>query len=260
MFIPIGDTPNDSRRVPWMNYTLIGVNVLIFFWLKATTGPGGYDKVLLHWGYTPLDGGILNLFSCMFLHGDILHLFGNMLYLYIFGDNIEARLGPVGFLAAYLATGVVATLAFAGFNADSVVPLVGASGAISGVQGLYFVACPRHKVKLLLWIYWYINVFYWNARWVMLLFLVTQDVIGLLAAGSRVGGVAHLAHLGGFGAGVLLMLALKPFVPRIEDAAWSEEQPHSWRYERGSRARLEDGRSARYRSRSLRSYDYDDDI
>ncbi len=247
MLIPIGDTPNDPRRVPWMNYTLIGANVLVFLWLKVVAPTdAAYQAALVRWGYIPAEGGLLQLFTCMFLHGGVLHLFGNMLYLYIFGDNVEARLGPLGYLLAYLGTGVAATLVYAGFNAEGTLPLVGASGAIAGVQGLYFVACPRHKVKLLFWIYWYIHVFYWNARLVMVLFLVTQDVVGLLVTDARVGGVAHLAHLGGFGAGLLLMFVLRPLVARIEAAAQAEDAPHSWRYGRPPPSTYVGGHSHRY--------------
>jgi len=245
-----------------MNYALIATNVLIYLWLKAVTGGdflgmsdgegSPYGNALETWGYTPSVGAPLTLFSCMFLHANLMHLGGNMLYLWIFGDNIEARLGPLGYLVAYLATGVVATLAFAWPNADSTHPLVGASGAISGVQGLYFIACPKHRVKMFFWFYMYVNRFLVNARLVMLFWFIMNDVLGLFAAAAHEGGgVAHLAHLGGFASGLLLMLGLRPLVRRIEQAAEGEisEEPHSWRYERPPGQHSYRGRTDRYRPR-----------
>jgi membrane associated rhomboid family serine protease len=216
MLLPIGDEPNDPR-VPWMNYTIIGANVVVFVLIQMA---GNSPELFFRYGYIPQRGGILPLFTCLFMHDGFLHIGGNMLFLWIFGDNVEARLGPLGYLAAYLGLGVVATLVFGAFNANSAVPLVGASGAISGVQGLYFVACPRHRVKLFVFVYFIITVVHWNARWVMAFWFVMQDLIpSYVQIQHHTGGhVAHMAHVGGFVGGLLLMLLLVLWMPGLRRA------------------------------------------
>ncbi len=242
ILLPIGDEPNDPKRIAWMNYALIAVNVLAFIWMRATyTTDAAFREFVGEYGYTPADGSVQTIFSSMFLHADWLHLGGNMLFLWIFGDNIGARLGALGYLLAYLAVGVAATLIFGAFNADSTMPLIGASGAISGVQGLYFIICPRHRVKLFVFLYVYINVLKVNARWIMGLWFVLQDVLPLLVSIEVETGdlVAHMAHLGGFASGLALMLILKPLAPGLADAELAE-QGHSHRYVSGA------ARSKRY--------------
>ena len=255
MFLPIGDEPNHPKHVAWMNYALIGVNIVVFLWMRSThAGPEAFNGLVLEYGYKPADGSVATIFTSMFMHAGWLHLFGNMLFLWIFGDNVEARLGPLGYLGAYLGVGVAATLVFGAFNAQSTIPLVGASGAISGVQGLYFVACPRHRVKLLVWLYVIVTVIKVNARWLMAIWFVMQDLIPVLVRVDGVPGdsVAHLAHLGGFASGLALMLVLKPLAPRIEAAAL---------YERGIGGRYAGGRanSDRY-DRSRRNDPYESGI
>jgi membrane associated rhomboid family serine protease len=222
MLLPIGDQPNDSRRVPWMNYAIIGLNGVVFvlIWASART-PEAFQGLLFTWGYTPAEPRLVTIFSGMFLHGGWMHLLGNMLFLWIFGDNIEARLGPLGYLLAYLGVGVAATLVYGAFNSGSEIPVVGASGAISGVQGLYFIACPKHKVKVFIWFYFYISVVYVSARLIMGFWFVLQDLLPVvLSDGPTPGGddgVAHLAHLGGFAAGLVLMLILERFIRRSDE-------------------------------------------
>jgi len=136
----------------------------------------------------------------MFLHGSFMHLFGNMLFLWIYGDNVEQRLGPPVYLFAYLATGIVATLAHAIVFSSSQVPLVGASGAISGVLGFYFVLFPKNTVRMLVFLPPFLmQVFVIPARWVLGMFLLVDNLLPFLLAGE--GGVAHGAHIGGFVAG-----------------------------------------------------------
>lgn len=168
----------------------------------------------------------------MFLHGGWWHLGGNMLFLWIFGDNVESRLGHLGFLALYLLAGVAALYAhllLAGGDAD--MPLVGASGAVSGVQGLYFVACPGARVRLFFWMLYVVRVFLVPARGLMLVWFFLQDVLPLLIAGTR-DNVAHWAHLGGFAAGLACMALLVPFLGRNEPpprASLAERYPHRLR-------------------------------
>jgi len=162
------------------------------------------DVVIEKYGYRPGKPSVLALLLCMFLHSGWMHLIGNMLYLFIYGDNVEYRLGPIPYLIAYLGTGAVATISFAMANAGSVVPLVGASGAISGVLGFYLIWFPYNYVRVFLWIFVFVQVIHVRAIVVLLIYLFLDNLLPYLAsrgAGGG-GGVAHLAHLGGFGAGV----------------------------------------------------------
>jgi membrane associated rhomboid family serine protease len=235
MFIPIGDAPN-PRGMPWMTLALIAANVAVYLIVTLPLGATppdpndpllreylqaiaprlppevplrtvlgeltAYDLFVFDHGYRPGAPGLIDLFSAMFLHGGLLHLAGNMLYLWIYGDNVEHRLGPVGFLFWYLVTGVAATLAFALFAGGSQVPLVGASGAISGVLGFYFVLFPAHVVRVLvLLVPFYMGTVLLNARVVLAIYLVIDNLLPFLFAGAG-SPVAHGAHIGGFVAGV----------------------------------------------------------
>ncbi len=243
MLIPFGDEPNDKTRTSWMNYALIATNVIVFL-ATYMRGLDVFEPILDRWAFQPGHATVTTVYTSMFLHVGWLHLIGNMLFLWIFGDNIEARLGAFGYLLAYLAVGAAATLTYGAF---AQAPVVGASGAISGVQGLYFVACPKHRVRVFVWFYFFITVMRVNARWIMGFWFVMQDLIPtLMGLHVQMGdGVAHLAHLGGFASGVVLMLLLKPWVKRVSIAAAAEL---------GNAHRYVGGRSAshRYRRRGPR--------
>jgi membrane associated rhomboid family serine protease len=162
-----------------------------------------YDLFTFEHGYRPNAPELADLFSCMFLHGGFMHLFGNMLFLWIYGDNVERRLGAFSYLGAYLATGVAATLSHALVFRSSDVPLVGASGAISGVLGFYFVFFPRNSVRMLAFLPPFLmQTFEIPARFVLGMYLVADNLLPFLFAGA--GGVAHGAHIGGFIAGALV--------------------------------------------------------
>jgi membrane associated rhomboid family serine protease len=167
-------------------------------WLR---GLNHYSLFVHKYGYKPGFPDLVSLFFCMFLHAGFWHIAGNMLFLWIYGDNVEFRLGGLGYLVAYLVTGIAATLAFAAFATESGIPLVGASGAISGVLGLYLVWFPHNQVRLLIWM---IFIFFVHVRaiWVLLAYLVIDNLLPFLAAQGGSGGVAHGAHLGGFFAGM----------------------------------------------------------
>lgn len=214
MLIPIGDEPNE-HRTPWVNWALIATNVLVFVLVQKS---GRDEGIVERWAYVPSAPSLQTAFSSMFLHGDWMHLLGNMLFLWIFGDNVEARLGRLGYLAAYLATGLVATVVHGVSDPSSAVPSLGASGAISGVQGLYVVAFPRNRVKLLVWFY-VVTIVYVKAAWVIGLWFVLNDLVPFLFDRTVLGGVAHGAHLGGFAAGLLLCLVLRPFLRASAPAA-----------------------------------------
>ena len=136
----------------------------------------------------------------MFLHSGFFHLAGNMLFLWIYGDNVEHRLGPVWYLVAYLVTGAAATSVHAAFNSSSLLPMVGASGAISGVLGFYFIWFPHNRVRLWVVLFpFFMNVVHWPARLVLGIYLFMDNVLPFLATlGVEAGGVAYGAHIGGF--------------------------------------------------------------
>ena len=163
-----------------------------------------YDLFLFDYGFRPADPGLFALLTSMFLHSGFMHLAGNMLFLWIYGDNVEHRLGRVRFLFAYLATGIAATLFHTAFDSASALPLVGASGAISGVLGFYFLWFPHNRVRL--WVVFFpffMNVIYAPARLVLGVYLILDNLLPFLVTqGLEGGGVAYGAHIGGFLAGL----------------------------------------------------------
>ncbi len=211
MFIPLRDE-NPTRRFPIVTVTLIALNILIFFY--QVFSPQGLEYHVLRMGAIPYEithfttvtffpriSPPLTLLTSMFIHGGILHLFGNMLYLWIFGNNIEDFLGPLRFILFYLISGLGASLIHIAFHPSSQVPMVGASGAIAGVLGAYFLLYPGARVLTLVFI-WILPV---PAFIILGLWFVAQVVnVGIG------GGVAWFAHIGGFLIGLgLLQLYLK---------------------------------------------------
>jgi membrane associated rhomboid family serine protease len=214
MLFPIGDSPNFSHVRPVVNWGLIAANVLVFLLAKMQTGgDAGYAAWTLEWGFTPVAPTIETFFTSMFLHADFMHLAGNMLFLWIFGDNVEGRLGHAGYLLAYLAFGLAAVLFFRVLAPGSTIPLVGASGAIFGVEGFYFLAFGRNRVRVIYWIL-IAGAAEIPAR-VMLGISFVFNLVYMLAQGDKLGGgVAYAAHVGGFVIGLLLALALRAVSPR----------------------------------------------
>jgi membrane associated rhomboid family serine protease len=156
----------------------------------------------------------LTLFTSMFLHGGFLHIAGNMLYLWIFGDNVEDTLGHGRFLLFYLLSGVAAALAQIVVHPDSSVPMVGASGAVSGVLGAYLLLFPYARVLVLLIFGFFVRIVRWPATVVLGFWIVVQFLNGLItvsvAAGGAAGGTAWFAHIGGFVAGIVLLFLMRP--------------------------------------------------
>lgn len=184
-------------------------------WLNSLSR---YDVFVFDWGYQPGRASLLDLLVCMFLHGGLLHLAGNMLFLWIFGDNVEDRLGRVGYLLAYLFTGACATWFFAAFEPDSLIPLLGASGAISGVLGFYLIWFPHNRVNVFVFLgFWFMDVIPVRAFWVLLFYLVIDNLLPFFVGGAS--GVAHGAHIGGFVAGSALAWVLAKTVG--ERAGWT---------------------------------------
>ena len=232
MFLPLDDLPHAPGRA-YVNTLLIAANITVFlvFTLPLlSTRPDMHDPALLdylhrqginsvhqvrdvvahisayelfvyRYGFKAAAPDLSSLFGSLFLHGGLFHLAGNMLFLWIFGRNVEHRLGSAGYLGVYLFTGVMATLFFAMFTQKSYTPLIGASGAISGVLGCYFIWFPRHKIKTFVFLFPLVmDSFYLPARLVLGFYLIVDNLLPfLLSQGGS--GVAHGAHLGGFFAG-----------------------------------------------------------
>lgn len=252
MILPLGDTPNPPGT-PVGTYALLLANFAVYALITFPLSSAGvdpndpllleyvtavtphlpetmsaerfmaqisaYDLFVFRHGFRPAHPSLATLFTSLFLHANLLHLLGNMLFLWIYGDNVEHRLGVVAFVAAYLITGVAATSFHAVFDLGSNLPLVGASGAISGVLGFYFLWFPHNRVRLFVLFFPFImQTILVPARLVLGAYLVFDNIVPFL--GSRGGGgVAYGAHIGGFIAG----LAIASMVRRRETWATPDE-------------------------------------
>jgi membrane associated rhomboid family serine protease len=207
--IPIGDDNSARRITPVVTYTLIALNVLMFF-LELNNGNAFIER----WAFVPSRfladpvGDFPTLFTAMFMHAGWVHLLGNMLYLWIFGDNVEDRLGHGMYTVFYILCGLGATFAQLAFSLGSSIPNLGASGAIAGVLGAYLVMFPRGSVNVLLGRV----VTRMSALIVIGFWIVIQifSQVSAFTASSQTegGGVAYMAHIGGFVAGVVLTFLL----------------------------------------------------
>ena len=238
---------------------LIGLNCLVFLYeletggLGVLTGGGSFDINVLFfkWGFIPselsegreylllFDGTDIaspvptwaTLFSCMFIHGGFLHLAGNMLFLWVFGSSMEHHLGPLRFLLLYLVTGVAATLSHLAIDPQSQVPLIGASGAVSGVLGAYLMTFPYNRIRALI-VMILITVVEMPAIWLLGAWFLWQLFQGLTSLGlSNTVSVAFFAHVGGFVAGALVvaagrLLLRRPVLPRRQPLYryWTEDE------------------------------------
>jgi membrane associated rhomboid family serine protease len=233
MIIPIGDDDRHLSSPAVLTYLLIGANLLVFFLLQQGGASNaftyGYSVVpyeltnnvdlITPQGLSPSEPGItvdqapgptpiyLTVLSAMFMHGGYLHLFGNLLYLWIFGDNIEHRFGRGAFLLLYFASGIAGTVVQVALAPESVIPNLGASGAISGVMGAYLMLFPRNRVRAL----FFFVVVSVPAVLVIGLWIVMQifEGFGSLGSAGLTGGVAYGAHVGGFFAGAILATVMR---------------------------------------------------
>ena len=223
---PLGDDNSDRTIQPIVNYFFIGVNILVFLFLQdfggneaftyafslvpkevatgidiasaQTISVGGQTAQIPHFP-APL-GVYFNFLSSMFMHGDFMHILGNMLFLFVFGDNLENLMGHIRFAAFYIVCGIVAALAQVFMQTDSIIPMLGASGAISGVLGGYLLLFPKREVRALIF-----NFLTTVPAYVALgIWIVFQIVQGYLS-NPGAGGVAYAAHIGGFVAGLALV-------------------------------------------------------
>ena len=204
-----------SLTTPVVTIAIIVLNVLAFFY-EQSLGPQALDAFLAHWGFVPAHFAWSAIFVSMFLHGGIWHLLGNMWSFWIFGDNVEDRLGHVRFAGFYLLCGVLATLAHAVSAPGSMVPTIGASGAIAGVMGAYLVLYPQSRVLTAIFLVFYFNIVEIPAIVFLGFWFLLQLVSGvgaLAATAGDVGGIAFWAHVAGFVAGALLVKLIAPPVP-----------------------------------------------
>jgi membrane associated rhomboid family serine protease len=230
MIFPIGDDNEDRDITPIVNYLLIAANVLVFLFFQQL---GNNERFTYAWATVPQEivtgediardvrvgtdpqtgrpvgiplqptpGSVyLTLLSSMFMHGSLMHLFGNMLYLWIFGDNLEHRLGRVRYLVFYLLCGLIASLSHVFMNASSYIPSLGASGAISGVLGGYLLLFPRRRVHVIM----FRMLTTVPAIVAIGIWFLFQILEGYMNRGAEGGGVAYAAHIGGFIAGLALI-------------------------------------------------------
>jgi membrane associated rhomboid family serine protease len=238
--IPLRDDV-PRQRFPVATVTIIALNV-VFFFFEAVLGPGALEDFVIRWGIVParytspdiaqmasLPELVLPFFTSMFLHGGWMHLFGNMWSFWIFGDNVEDRLGRFRFVALYLAGGCAAALFHIYTNPGSEIPTIGASGAIAAVMGAYFRLYPRANVLMaippfIFGPYFTVPAIVFLGWWFILQFF--NGTLSLLASPEQIGGIAWWAHAGGFVFGALLcsVLKVKNFYRRHHD----EEVQYSW--------------------------------
>lgn len=236
--IPVGDTIR-SRSFPYVNLAIIILNLIVFIY-ELSLGGESRDQFLCDWGEVPraivdflfppdrVEQGIgpcgfysseqeadvlLSPFTSMFLHAGWLHILSNMLFLWIFGDNVEDALGHVRYLFFYLVCGLGAAAAHIFFNADDLIPAVGASGAIAGVMGAYLVLYPRANIAVVIPFLILFGAFYVPAIFLIGLWFLLQLMSGIASIGYATGGeggVAWWAHIGGFVVGMLLITLFRP--------------------------------------------------
>ena len=218
---PIRDH-NRSGTVPYITITLILLNGIAFLY-EISLGPA-LERFLFRYGLVPIlvsnfhripEIGFFDVgktfVTSMFLHGGWLHIIGNMWYLWVFGDNVEDRLGHGRFLGFYLACGIVAGLLHYGLNPSSKMPTIGASGAVAGVLGAYFLCYPRARVDILIFFFFFIQIITVPAALVLFFWFILQLFNGALSLGAGMaagGGVAWWAHVGGFLCGAFLVRSL----------------------------------------------------
>lgn len=250
MLFPIGDDDRRLERTPVVTIVFMVANLVVFFLLQQA---GANTDFIYGWSVIPAEitsGTDLvasqvveargqrvevpgapgpqpiywTVLTAMFMHGGYAHLFGNLLYLWIFGDNVEERIGPLGFLSFYLLCGVAATLAQVALNPEGVLPNLGASGAISGVLGAYIVFFPRNRVHALLF-YFVVSMPAFIVIGIWILFQFFNGMGAVVATETSLGGIAYGAHIGGFVMGVLAAAGWR--MARAEGSSATPPHPSS---------------------------------
>lgn len=229
MFLPLKDM-NPTSRKPVITISLITINILVYLY-QISLGSGGGSALIASLGATPFEITnmtdlvgtygyrivhhpgpkliFLTLFTSMFLHGSFLHLGGNMLYLWIFGNNVEDVLGTGKFILFYFLCGIAAHILHIASDPSSIIPTVGASGAIAGILGAYLIAYPRARVLTLMFLFIFIRLTVVPAFVIIIFWFIIQVISGLSSLGGMAtGGVAWFAHIGGFLAGIALIYVM----------------------------------------------------
>jgi len=201
--IPVSDE-NPRSIVPIITWSLIGVNILVFIWEYTTPMP--LWRIVDRYGFVPALGlqNLINLrvFTSMFLHADVTHISGNMLYLWVFGDNVEDCCGHLSFLVFYLLNGIAGSLTMYLLEPTSIIPAIGASGAISGVLGGYLLLYPRARIRTVVFAFYFVNLVRVPAMVLIGFWFILQFLYAMAGIAT---GVAYWAHVGGFVIGLLLI-------------------------------------------------------
>lgn len=236
--LPLKDD-NITVNTPIATYALVAINVFCWFFLQGAGTTDALNQSICSYGFIPANlsgshldthyvaqcgsnSALLSLLTSMFMHGGWMHLIGNVWFLWIFGDNVEDSMGPAKFTLLYLLSGIVASLAQFFSHTDSLIPIVGASGAIGGVMGAYILFFPRVRVHTLAFIF-VIRV----PAGIMLGYWFAVQTIGGITASKHTGGVAFWAHIGGFLAGLGLGQLLKDdnILKNHPESGWQENKP-----------------------------------
>ncbi len=217
MIFPVGDDQVIGGSKPLFSYLFLGINVLVFLF-QFSLDPETLNAFIYTYGSLPseISQGVdlYTLITCMFLHGGWMHLIGNMMFLWVFGDNIEATIGNAAFLFFYLAGGIAASAAHILIDPTSSIPTVGASGAISAILGGYLIMFPRSRVKML--VVYFFRTFTLPAIFFLGFWIAQQLISGFMSLGSDGAGVAWWAHIGGFFFGVAAGLFFRFRYPDVE--------------------------------------------
>ena len=218
--IPLKDN-NPTKSFPFVTIILISINAVVFLYQLSLNNVSGKVFVFTYGAIpyelmnsinlplTPYIPNSVTLFTSMFLHGGLFHLGGNMLYLWIFGNNIEDSMGHIKFVVFYVICGIAAVFAHTVINPGSKIPMIGASGAIAGVLGAYILLFPRAKVSTLIFFGFFIRIIEIPALIMIGFWIVIQFLSGAMSAGVQGGGIAYFAHIGGFLAGFAFIVFFK---------------------------------------------------
>lgn len=224
MIFPIGDTQVKGGTFPYVCYAFLGLNILVFLyeWQLQMQSAAQFNTFLITYGTVPVEiirgEDLGTLITSMFLHGGWMHLIGNMLFLWVFADNIEAVIGSIAFTLFYLGGGLAASAAHILFNMTSTIPAVGASGAISAVLGAYLVMFPHSRIKVM--VVFFFRSFNMAAIFFLGLWIIQQFIagVGSLAGTADSSGVAWWAHIGGFIFGVIAGFFFRPKVRQLSES------------------------------------------
>ena len=205
MFFPIGDTNIEKGHKPIVTYLLLAINIAVFIY-QVMLPANQQQQFVFTYGSIPVEilrgQDLFTLFTCMFLHGGWMHLIGNMLFLWVFGDNIEATMGSMRYFIFYLLGGLLASLTHSLLSTGSEIPCVGASGAIAACLGAYLVMFPKSQIKILFLLF--MSSFRVSAVYFLGFWIVQQFMSGIGSLSVTTGGVAYWAHIGGFVFGVIM--------------------------------------------------------